>query len=331
MKTLVVVSRSLCLLLATAAPLCAGEPKGFAFAPAIPEIAVPDPKPVPADVPAAIPAGPQRKIGTLDWNTDYASAYRQAKRECKMLFLFFRDEHSPAVADAFERDVLSQADLVAPLKEVVRAVLSTNVPQPVEESDVSEDDKAPGKLLDHRAFEFMYKKQGIAVIDLAHHEADYLGQVVSAHPFTQTRQYTAAAVKTILNLPGGTVTQRSLIFAVLMHPAAPISTTQGKCHAFLCKQARRGSELMAQYESVGHHDWGNRQNEIVIATGRSGMEVAASGWGQSTLIDAAFQCVDLWYGSPSHWGIMSSPTTFFGYDLVRSASGNWYGTGVYAN
>src|SRR5262245_58376427 len=48
-----------------------------------------------------------RLIGGLDWHTNYSEAYRQAQDERKMLFLFFRDEADPRIADNYERDVLS--------------------------------------------------------------------------------------------------------------------------------------------------------------------------------------------------------------------------------
>lgn len=329
MKSMLVTLRPLCLLLAAAVPSFAEEQPKVAFAPneAAAKPSTPDVSKVPA---VTSVAGPHRAIGSLEWHTEYAAAYHQAKQDKKQLLLFFRDDKAAAAADTFERDILAHADLVAPLRDVVRVVLPVDALEPVDESNDDVEEKAPVKLLDHRAFEFMYKKAGLAVIDLVDPEGEQYGLVISAHPFTPNRTYGVAAVKTLLNLPIATVTQRALIFAVLMHPAAPVSTTQGKCHSFVCKAARRGSELMAQYESVGHHDWGTRQNEVAVATGHSAMEVAASGWGQSTLIDAAFQCVDLWYGSPAHWGIMSSPAKYYGYDLVRSASGNWYGTGVIA-
>ena len=57
---------------------------------------------------------------------------------------------------------------------------------------------------------------------------------------------------------------------------------------------------------------------------------AAAVSGNRSLIEAAIEVVDMWYGSPAHWGIMSSPATIFGYDLVRAPSGNWYGTGIFA-
>jgi hypothetical protein len=287
----------------------------------IPEIKVPE---TPLE-PAEDPASPPRRIGELDWHTSYSVAYKQARDERKILFLFFRDEREPRLADIYEREVLQSSELADALPEVVRVVLPLDAACP---NRVPPHD-AP-TLLKHSSFQHMYDRQGIAVIDLTDSDSEHYGRVVSAHPFTKGKHYTVRSTKIVLGLPTGTITQRTLIYAVRLHPAAPISTTDGRCHGYLCEQARNGSKLMANYESVGHHDWGSRYGAIAANTGKSAAEVAAMG-GNLPLVDAAIVVVDQWYGSPSHWGIMSAPASIFGYDLVRAPSGNWYGTGIFAN
>jgi hypothetical protein len=267
---------------------------------------------------------PPRRIGELDWHTNYSAAYKQARDEQKMMFILFRDEQKPRIADIYENEVLASADLQDSLSEVVRVVLPLNVERPLRIPE------QPGlSLLSHPSFQYMYGRQGIAMIDLTDPESDLHGHVVSAHPFTPGKHYTVRGTRLVLGLPTGTVTQRALIYAVRLHPAAPVSTTDGKCHGYLCNQARQSSKLMATYESVGHHDWGTRYGAIAANTGKSAQEVAAMG-GNVPLIDAAIIVVDQWYGSPAHWGIMNAPASIFGYDLVRAASGNWYGTGIFA-
>jgi hypothetical protein len=266
-----------------------------------------------------------RKIGGLDWHIDYSEAYRQARDERKMLVLFFRDEAAPRIADVYERDVLASDELKELLAKFVRVVLPLDVRHPVCDAE------SPGtKMLEHSSFQYMYGRQGIAIIDLTEPKSELDGRVVSAHPFSNGRLYTTRGTKIILGLPRGTVTQRALIYAVRLHPYAPISTTAGQCHGYLCKQAHQSSHLMMTYGSVGHHDWGTRYTEIAATTGKSAMEVAAMS-GNRSLIDAAIEVVDQWYGSPAHWQIMSSPASIFGYDLVHDSAGNWWGTGLFAN
>ncbi|HEY3963735.1 MAG TPA: hypothetical protein VGM05_04205 [Planctomycetaceae bacterium] len=282
--------------------------------------AIPDVPNVPLRIPAVM-----RTIGKLDWHVDYTAAYREAREDRKMLFVFFRDDARPRIADFYETDVLANAELVESLKSVVRVVVPLTAARPTQTPD-----EAERTLLSHDSFKYLYGRQGIAMIDLTDPASELHGQVVSAHPFTPGLHYTVRGTRLVLGLPRGSVTQRALIYAVRLHPAAPVSTTDGKCHGYLCKAARDSSQLMANYGSVGHHDWGTRQGDIAVQTGRSAMEVAAMSGNQS-LIGAAIELVDQWYGSPAHWGIMSAPAAIFGYDIVRDASGNWWGTGLFAN
>ncbi len=258
----------------------------------------------------------QRMIGEHAWHTDYDAAYRQAEEEHKMLLLFFRDDAHPWIAGYYERDVLSSKELEAPLSKVVRVVLPLDTLRPFRAPELPDLE-----VLRHSSFKYMYGRQGIAMIDLTEPGSDLHGCVVSAHPFTPGKHYTARATKIVLGLPKATVTQRALIYAVRLHPAAPISTTDGQCTGYMCKQARQSSNLMAAYGSVGHHDWGTRYGEIAASTGKSAMEVAAMS-GNRSMIEAAIEVVDQWYGSPAHWGIMSSPAAIFGYDLVHDAASN---------
>jgi hypothetical protein len=267
----------------------------------------------------------QRLIGDLDWHTDYSAAYRQAQDERKMLFIVFRDEANPRIADIYERDILSSDELADSLAKVVRVVLPLDAVRPFRVPELPDL-----KILSHSSFKYMYGRQGIAMIDLTDPDSELNGHVVSAHPFSPGRMYTVRGTKIVLGLPRGTVTQRALIYAVRLHPAAPVSTTAGQCHGYLCKQARHSSRLMATYGSVGHHDWGTRYGEIASQTGRSAMEVAAMS-GNHSLIEASIEVVNQWYGSPAHWQILSTPAAYFGYDLVRDSTGNWWGTGLVAN
>jgi hypothetical protein len=267
----------------------------------------------------------ERTIGVLPWHTSYSAAYREARARHKMLFLFFRDDAKPRIADAYEANVLADLELERPLSEVVRVVLPIDAKRPFRVPE------RPGlTLLSHPAFTFMYKRQGVAMIDLTDSESPHYGQVVSAHPFTPGLHYTVRGTRTVLSLPEGSVTQRALVYAVLMHPAAPISTTDGECHGYLCEMARHSSRLMANYGSVGHHDWGTRYSEIASKTGKSAQEVAAMS-ANPALVEAAIEVVNQWYGSPAHWAIMSTPAKIYGYDFFRAPGGGWYGTGIFAN
>jgi len=265
-----------------------------------------------------------RRLGNLDWHVDYATAYREAQAQRKMLFILFRDNRNPKIADSYERDVLSREELQPHLKNVTRVIL------PLDTQSPAADGEKPVRLLDHSSFGFMYQRQGIAVMDLTDAKSPWYGKVVSAHPFTSGLHYTVRSTSIVLGLPKGTVTQRALIYAVRMHPGAP-QCASGQCNPFVLEQCHRSSQLMAQSGAVGHHDWGTRSAQVSAATGRMPMEVAASSFGSSMLIDAATEIVQNWQGSPTHWGMMIPPATIFGFDMVRSPNGAWFGTGIFAN
>ena len=269
-----------------------------------------------------------RQIGTLWWHTDYAAAYKEARRNNKSLFIFFRDENESAAADAYESRVLAAEELIGDFSRYVRAVLSTSDRLP---SAYSGHEALPARLLEHAAFSHLDGRQGIVIVDLTEPASETYGHVVSAHPFRPGRYYSVQATKTVLRLPPGTITQRALVFAVRIHPESPAST-DGQPSPILFEQARRHSQLMARLRQVGHHDWNRRFYTIAEAVGGGlvASEVAAVGSGR-TLIEAAINCVDAWRQSPGHWSSVSSRQLLYGYDLKQGADGQWYATGIFAN
>jgi hypothetical protein len=264
-----------------------------------------------------------RTIGELSWHTDYSAAFRDAEAQHRMLLVFFRDEERPAASDKFEKNVLSNKQLNDELIEYVRLVLPLSAEKPYRIPE------SAGRLIDEPSFAHMHRRAGIAIIDMMDRKDKLLfGQVVSAHPFGTSLSETLHGTQAVLRLPRGTLTQRTLTFAVRMHPAGPQSAF-GRCNAFLCSQCTVSSRLMSQYGSVGHHDWGNRSAQIGSALGRSPSEVAAMS-GNGSVVDAAFEIVNQWAGSPTHWGMVASPSAMFGYDMVQGPGG-WYGTGLFVN
>jgi hypothetical protein len=271
---------------------------------------------------------PERQIGELAWHTDYMAAYREARNEKKQLLIFFHDPQQPQVTEVYSREVLASPELVKPLSGMVRAMLpldATLPPVPGEEDKPA----ARKKLVDDPAFRHLQKRNGLVVIDLVDSKDSFYGQVVSAHAFHPGRYYTVGSTKIVLDLPRATITQRALVYAVRIHPEAPQST-RGKGHPLLFKQAKIHSALMAQYGSVGHHDWGTRSSVISSAVGYSPSEVAASSYSGDNLIDAAKECVAMWRGSSVHWIMVNGTAGMYGYDMVKAPGGQWYATGIFA-
>lgn len=272
---------------------------------------------------ASLETQPERtRIGSLLWHTDYEAAYKQAERDNKLLFIFFRDKEQARAADRYVSEVLAADALRDDLRRFVRAVLPLHEPPPADPMT------AVVRLIDHAAFRHQHHRQGIVVIDLVNPDSGTYGHVVSAHPFSRGKHYTIKATHTVLGLPPGSITQRAMIYAIRMHPEHPRST-HGRASDYLLKQAGWHSNFMARIGQVGHHHWNSRFQQITSALGGMGVsEVAAVGSGR-TLIEAARDCVNAWRQSPGHWAAVRGLPLLYGYDLKKGADGQWYATGIF--
>ena len=153
----------------------------------------------------------------LDWYEDYRDAHRQASDEGRMLLIYFYDRQWTPMRTWFEQQVLTDGGIKDKLAEYVLLRL------PVDASISLEGRPTP--LLRHASFSEMQGRSGIAIIDLAHRKETYYKYVVSTFPFTRGRYYRGPVISAILSLPPGTLTQRTMIYAVRTHPERPASTT----------------------------------------------------------------------------------------------------------
>jgi hypothetical protein len=173
----------------------------------------------------------------------------------------------------------------------------------------------------------MRRGPGIFVVDHAHPEL--AGRIVSVLPRTPGKYYRFSPdhIDQLATLPTGTLTQRSLILAVRIHPEHPQST-QGTCDPSLCQEAAAHSSHQARIRKQGHHGWETRSQRI--AGGRGGAaEVCAESWENQDLLDSCVDCVASWRQSPGHWNAVRSPQAAYGYDIRRGSNGIWYATGIF--
>ncbi len=269
---------------------------------------------------AAAPAIP------INWYTDYSTAMRAAKDQARMLFVYFYTPERDPIGERFEQQSLPDIRVRRALQGYIAAKL------PVD-TQVEVDGK-PKRLLDHAAFSAMEGQQGIAVLDLAHPRAEQYGRVVTAVPFAEGHmyQYQPKHLAIILDLPPGTVTQRTLIFAVKIHPESPASV-QGQLDQTLAAEAESHSQYQANIQVQGHHQWGSRFQRISgrLPWGLSAQEIVAESWPHEGLLDAAIDCVQSWRQSSGHWRAVRSWQPRFGYDMRRGNNGIWYATGIFGN
>ncbi len=252
---------------------------------------------------------------------DYGEAYRIAKTSGRMLVIFFHRDHDSAAVKNFETQILANPTVQARSAQFMLASL------PVSTTGVVGG--KPLRLLDHAAFAEMQRRPGVAIIDLAHAQSRHYGHVVTLYPLKPGRSLTPRYFAEMLVLPPGTLTQRTLIFAVRVHPEAPASA-RGQHSSVLAAESESHSRHQASIGVQGHHNWNYRFQRINGRLGMTAQEVCAESWPGQDLIDAAFECVDSWRQSPGHWSALRSRASFFGFDMKRGRNGIWYGTGIFA-
>ena len=174
----------------------------------------------------------------------------------------------------------------------------------------------------------MRRGPGLFVVDYAHGELT--GRIVSILPRTPGKYYrfSPTHIDELASLPAGTLTQRSLILAVRLHPENPQST-QGTCDPQLCREAAAHSGHQASIRRQGHHTWQTRSQRIAGGGGGGASEVCAESWENQDLLDSCVDCVASWRQSSGHWNAVRSPQAAYGYDIRRGSNSIWYATGIF--
>ena len=176
----------------------------------------------------------------------------------------------------------------------------------------------------------MRRGAGVFVVD--HTGGALTGRIVSILPRTGGKyyQFSPSHIDELASLPSGTLTQRSMILAVRIHPENPQSTL-GTCDPMLGEEAAAHSAHQASIRRQGHHDWGSRSQRIVGRAGGAGSasEVCAESWENQDLLDSCVDCVASWRQSPGHWRAVSGAQSSYGYDIRRGSNGIWYATGIF--
>ncbi|HUY90801.1 MAG TPA: hypothetical protein VMV10_18850 [Pirellulales bacterium] len=266
------------------------------------------------------------KPANIEWQLDYAEAMKKAQSQQKMLLIWFQPARPSASSRQFETTALGSSQVRDKLEEFVALKVPADVKITVDGRET--------KVLAHPAFEELHGHAGVAILDFAHAEAPYYGRVVTALPFTPGKYYRFQPkhLAVALELPPGTITQRTMVFAVRIHPEAPAST-RGELDPALTNAARQHSQHQARIRLQGHHNWGSRFPRLsaLLPFGLRAQEVVAESWPHETMVDAAVDCVDSWRQSSGHWSAVRARQPRFGYDMQRGSNGIWYATGLFGN
>ena len=264
----------------------------------------------------------QDQPAPIRWQDDYARAVTDAKEQGKMLLIYFCDPKGECDCNRFKSETLDDPAVCAKLRDYVC------VQVPLDAWIILDGKKVV--LLEHEAFKEMLGKPGIAIVDYRRRDGQEYGRVVSAFPITGRLWYTPEKMAVILDLPKGTLTQRTLIYAVRTHPEKPASSG-GEASPYLLEEARNHAQYQADIRLQGHHYWQSRFRRICSRlNSSSASEVCAESWPGDNLVEAAVECVHSWRQSPGHWNAVRSPQRLFGYDMKRGANGVWYATGIFS-
>ena len=258
------------------------------------------------------------------WHRDYNDAVQAAKTQHKMLLIFAYAKGQDAARDQFRSRTLKDRKIAESLRAFVLAEL------PLDTKINSLDRRIA--LFEHESFQPLEGRQGLVVIDYAHRDTPHYGHVVSAFPFPKTGAPDERLMSIILNLPPGTMTQRTLIYAVRLHDEKPASTA-GELHPVLLWAVEQHSQHQADITRQGHHNWETRFQRInaKLPSGMITTEVCAESWPDQRLIAAAIDCVRSWRQSSGHWRAVSGRHAAYAYDMKRGSNGVWYATGIFAN
>jgi hypothetical protein len=274
----------------------------------------------------------------VEWFTDYYEACRAARMAERMLLVVF---HDPAHGDTYQeylRSLESNSKFAAAAKNFVLCKLPIDfkvklTPTEQEEAAAAAQGKEAEhkeiKLIQHAAFGEMHGRPGLAFIDYAHAKGRHFGRVVNIYPF-KSRFLGVNNLLVMMNLPEGSLTQRTMIFAVLTHPERPASA-RGQFVPELAQESESHSQHQANIRVQGHHQWESRFHRINSRLGRGllAQEVVAESWPGQDLVDAAEEAVHSWRQSPGHWSAVRSHQPVFGFDIKRGLNGIWYATGIF--
>jgi hypothetical protein len=257
------------------------------------------------------------------WQTDYSASYVQAHDEGKMLLIWFAHDQPTGAEQAFAR--LAEDDEVA-----AEAICQRYVPLRLARSAYVRLGDEQVWLLGHPSFAELLHQPGLAVIDLRDRSSEHYGKLVSLYPYRGGEPMDLARLRIFLSLPEGTLTQRTMVFAVRTHHESPLST-HGELDPYLAYEAAQHSAHQASITRQGHHNWDRRFQVITarLPAGLHAKEVCAEGWPWQGMIEAAEDCVHCWRQSSGHWSTVRSYQPQFGYDMKRGRNGVWYATGIF--
>jgi hypothetical protein len=270
---------------------------------------------------------PEQPAEQPNWMTDYAAARNLAIADKKMLLIYFRGPNGHTSREAFESKTLDDPTVQDRCQRYVLLRIDTAAKVKTADGDV--------ELLKHGSFQAMNGDPGLAIVDMKHSKESYFKFTVGCLPFESPvyyapQYYSVASVRTFLDLPPGTLTQRTMIYAVRMHPETPASTS-GFANQTYFQACASHSGHQARIRLQGHHNWSSRAGKLMNqVAGAPPVEVCAESWpNPKSLLAACIDCVHSWRQSSGHWSAVRRAQPGYGYDIAKGSNGIWYATGIF--
>lgn len=257
---------------------------------------------------------------------NYGEAMAAAKATNQMMVVYFYNGQKET--DYVYKMLITDADLVAASKSCTLTFLPTSYTAKVGGKEM--------RLLDHPAFSGLRRNAGLVFIDFSDPKSKYYGNVVTVYPLTTGPIYymqnpiNKNYILQLFGLPRASLSQRTMTWAVRIHPERPMST-YGQFSPYLASEAESHSAYQAAITNQGHHNWNSRFHKINSRfPGYLAQEVCAESWPGKGLFAAAIDCVHSWRQSSGHWSAVRSSQAYYGYDIKRGRNGIWYATGIFS-
>ena len=260
------------------------------------------------------------------WHTDYGTAVAAAKEQKSFVLLWFVDPGKSDENEKWEASVLNDPRIRERLAKIVAVRLPQDAKVPTGEKGEQQT-----ALLEHPAFAELLRQPGVALLDLRDEASPHFHFVVSVYPFGRG-PLSSDGLIAMLDLPTGSLTQRTLIWAIRTHGEQPQSA-RGAPNSILAMETESHARLQADLNLQGHHHWEARFQSINarLGEGMVSREVCAESWPGQHLVDAAEECVHSWRQSSGHWEAVSGSHECFGFDMKLGTGGVWYAVGIFGD
>ncbi|MDR0327736.1 MAG: hypothetical protein LBI05_05520 [Planctomycetaceae bacterium] len=274
----------------------------------------------------------------VNWKTNYTYAARLAKSSERNLLIYLYADGEQKLPEALASmpitDACKKFDTVILDDVSVRSGLDKDkyvlLKLPMD-AEIANDDGTKQSIHTLPGFEHMIEHPGLVVIDYEHQDAPYYGEVVGILPFLRGECPTTEQTDTFLNLPPGTLTQRTLTYAVRIHPDRPLSGN-GEPVPAVVQEATDHALYQAERGVLGHMNYGTRSRRATEELGGgSPSEICAQSQSGLSLFEGAIASMRLWRNSSGHWAIGKKFHTYYGYDMALGKNGCWYAVGFFVN